>query len=480
MAAYRHCRPGTQVRSLPPHLLFLFVFLCCLLCGSAAAADAPQDLVVAAPSGYALRDDVTLLDFMVDSDSEVMPLASVAYTAFGRRYTWDPDTNQVMRISGFSDREWSNFDQGDKYLAGVVLDMALGAQNAIKSVAGDVVVELDKWINIKAAPEISNGVDHTGITVPNLLSVLASNQKSIWDLHNNSEFAYRQIQDYLSFYNLSFGDGLALISRNQLTSWEMQITYLRALDGVIDISSGSRVSTTTLSGMLSVMSSNQYHIDNHLKSWLNEDSSVLTLLSSGQTEQLNGSNITQVTRMGFNGLASLLAGSGGRTIHINTVDPNDPLNMDAGTMELPSLFDFYGYYGETSLRELTKLRFVLASDDDIQFKQDEKPNEDAMKDSFFGDGAGAVKSSDITAAADISGSAQDVFGGAGSAGDIFVAASDSTTYSFFSAAVANDIDSVNAPTAIAEDDSWLEDLPHDEDGFYYNEFLSPEDYLKGR
>lgn len=480
MVTYRYCQARLLVRFQPLHFLICCLALFCLLSGSALAVD-EQDSV------YQPRQDVmqmTLSEVLQDpalmEEAGIMPLATITrYTVFGRTFTYDADTQEVTRINGFSDLQWANFDKGDRLLASVVLDTLLGVQMAIDDVAGEVVVELDKWVNTKSAPEIANSVQHTGISVPNLLAVLASNQQQ----------TYNRFFDSYLFENLklgivqsgSFGHGISAITSNQaFISSQLDTTLYNRVWSAWHIAGKQEYKNQSVGDLLAMITLNQAVVPDVLNTLLSETSTVPTLLSSGQTENLNGSNMVQVTRMGFAGLASLFSGSGNRVIHMNTVDPNDPLNTDAGTIEFPSLFDYLGYTGENLTRELTKLRFVLASDDDIQMKQEEKPNEDAVKDNFFGNGEGSVSTSNISDAAGLTSSAKDTFGGAGSAGDVFVVAGNQDTYSFFSEAVANDLDAVNSVAVISEDDDWLLDLPQDENGFYYNEFLSPEDYLKGR
>lgn len=121
----------------------------------------------------------------------------------------------------------------------------------------------------------------------------------------------------------------------------------------------------------------------------------------------------------------------------------------------------------------------------MEFKEQEKPNMDAVKDNFFGDGEGAVNPDQIKDLAGISSGIKDSFAGAGSAGDAFTAINDSQSFWFFSQEVADALDTVNSPAVASEvedeDDFW-DQFVQDEGGFYSLVDLSPwdvESYLGG-
>lgn len=472
MVTYRFCQAKLSVRFWPPHPVLLF-FLFCFLSVPAFAVD------VGAPDPeqtYSISSDVSLADVVPNQDI-ISTYADdpLIDTLFNNRFYGSDYYRLVTR--------WNNYrptTEEGQHLAYEVLDLATGIDRAISAVAGDVVVELDKWVNTQPVTNVRIGRDVYSLTVPNLLAVLGNNIADFYYANFNRFQDAWIISSSSRAKNLFFGDLLALISQNQGTTHDMLNNSLHNQDwNAYYIATDQLYKNMTVGDLLALISYNQAVTPETLRELLSETGSVTALIGSGQTEQVDSPSLTWISRNGFAGLASLLGGDE-RVIHMNTVDPNDPLNTNAGFVEMPSLFDFLGYYSELSLRELSKLSFVLASEDDIELKQEEKPNEDAVKDNFFGDGDGAVSPSDISDAAGITSGMKDTFGGAGSPGDVFVVAGSQETYSFFSEAVGHDLDAVNSPSSYSQNDDWLLDLPQDENGFYYNEFISPVDYLKGR
>lgn len=472
MVTYRFCQAKLSVRFWPLHPVLLFA-LFCFLSVPVFAVD------VGAPDPeqtYSISPDVSLADVVPNQDI-ISTYANdpLIDTLFNNRFYGSDYYRLVTR--------WNNYrptTEEGQHLAYEVLDLATGIDRAISAVAGDVVVELDKWVNTQPVYDIRTGRDVYGWTVPNLLTTVGNNLQSL--VHWN----FNHVQNYKSLSTGAIGmaysvpDLLALQTWNQdYISSQLDNSLHNKYWDALYLDGNQLHKNMNAADILGLISINQAVTPRTLRELLSETGSVTALIGSGQTEQVDSPSLTWISRNGFAGLASLFGGED-RVIHMNTVDPNDPLNTNAGFVEMPSLFDFLGYYSELSLRELSKLSFVLASEDDIKLKQEEKPNEDAVKDNFFGDGDGAVSPSDISDAAGITSGMKDTFGGAGSPGDVFVVAGSQETYSFFSEAVGHDLDAVNSPASYSQNDDWLLDLPQDENGFYYNEFISPEDYLKGR
>lgn len=472
MVTYRFCLARLSVRIWPPHPVLLFALFCFLSVPAFAVDSGAPD----SEQTYSISPDVSLAD--------VVPNQDIIST-----YAGDPQLDTLFNNRFYGSHyyrlvtRWNNYrptTEEGQHLAYEVLDLATGIDRAISAVAGDVVVELDKWVNTQPVADTVNGRLIYSWTVPNLLTVLGNNIANSFYSSTNRYWGAWTISSASSSKNLFSGDLLALITQNQGSTHDMLNNSIHNQGWNAFYIKGEQLyKNMTVGDLLALISHNQAVTPETLRSLLSETGSVTALIGSGQTEQVDSPTLTWISRNGFAGLASLLGGDE-RVIHMNTVDPNDPLNTNAGFVEMPSLFDFLGYYSELSLRELSKLSFVLASEDDIVLKQEEKPNEDAVKDHFFGDGDGAVSPSDISDAAGITSGMKDTFGGAGSPGDVFVVAGSQETYSFFSEAVGHDLDAVNSPAEYSLDDDWLLDLPQDENGFYYNEFISPEDYLKGR
>ena len=175
----------------------------------------------------------------------------------------------------------------------------------------------------------------------------------------------------------------------------------------------------------------------------------------------------QLLRTGLVGLSYNLAGSDKSTT-FSLLVPNE--GEDGGMREdekrVDNLLDALGLLGTSLQNPLAKLQYVLADDDDISLKDKTKPNQDAVEDNFTGDGPGAVKPGQIGDIGDISSSAGDAFGGAGSAGDAFIAITDSNSYSFFSQAVSDALDTVGSVSARSDED-FMEGFELGDDGFYH-------------
>lgn len=177
-------------------------------------------------------------------------------------------------------------------------------------------------------------------------------------------------------------------------------------------------------------------------------------------------SLADITANGFSGLATLLAGwdENGRKAHFTFTDPD---TLDTTTYEAANLFDAVAVMASRLQEPLARLTYMYASQVEIDFKDQEKPNEDAVKDNFFGDGSGSVSPGDIGSAAGITSGIKDTFGGAGSSGDIFTVLSDENSWWFFSQEVADALDTTNSPAAAAlSDDDPLEGFVAGEDGFY--------------
>lgn len=143
-------------------------------------------------------------------------------------------------------------------------------------------------------------------------------------------------------------------------------------------------------------------------------------------------------------------------------------NVTASTQDANNLLDALGIIGTSLQGPLAKLQYVLASDEDIAFKAAEKENLDTAQDSFFGDGAGAVKPSNITDVAGVSGGITSTFAGAGSPSDIFTAGNSNENWNWFSQSVADELNGESVSLQSDDDlDGLLDGFVLDEDGFYH-------------
>lgn len=480
MVTYRRCLSKLLVRFQPLHL-FLLLFFALFL----------SPMVNASEVGYVERPDTFFDEFVSDESlfslNTTMPTQTFYLPSLydNVSWRWNQNESMVTRASDFSQVMWDRLDDGDKTLMGAIANVLGGLDKKIEASAV-TVPELDKWVNTYSAPEIGGSDRYT--SVPNLLAVLARNQKAQYELKNvRGAYAFG---NYTPFFGLNLPDLIAMNTQNSFQAAE-HISYLRrdafnstALSYLLQ--SDGKFETKTFgyktSDMFAALSQNQVFTFTHMKDWFTVPERSDILYKDGTVHESNGYDLAQITAWGFLGLSQNIAGTT-KKIQYTVTDPSDPFHTV--DYHSDSLFDFLSAWGSDMQAELTKLRFVLASDDDIHMKEEEKPNEDAVKDNFFGDGEASVKPSDISDAASIVGDTKELFSGAGSVGDAFVVGSDKNTYSFFSSAVASDIDAVaNSSVRSVEDDqaafeSWLASLPVSDDGFIYCENQSPEEYLRG-
>lgn len=135
---------------------------------------------------------------------------------------------------------------------------------------------------------------------------------------------------------------------------------------------------------------------------------------------------------------------------------------------------------------LAKLQYVWADDDDIRIADKNQPVKDEIEDNFVGDGEAAVKPSDIGDVAGLGGSLTEAFSGAGDITDAFASLTDSSNYSFFSSAVADDLNGVDSPARASDGreslESFLEQYWFDEQGVAHSKdssFFDAAAYLEG-
>lgn len=497
MVTYGFCQAGPRVRFPAPHPFFALLAVL-LLSGSAFAADqqtsfdvdhyaaAPQALVSSLSSGDSLarvvggdifgvywssfggNGQITAIDgvSMRDRADGVQELATATYktlqgveseidsvrAAVGGNDTWLEQIFDLLRSSTTS-----------------------GNETTYTSIA-DLTADLLARNNVRAVDFAGNSF--TGVTIANLLALISRNQREI-----GGAFVYlNSLGDYVSgstYRSLGFisGSGFAGLAKLLSGRGSDPILGLAASgfdkEGVRGAWSLSDISANGFSGLATLLSGSNAHRGNWV--WLNQSG----FEGNGST------SLMDMVGEGFLGLGSLFAdttsGSGSARLTWDYLSYND--GVSSTQLRHDTLFGFLGSFGSAVQNPLARLAYVFADPDDVQFKQDEKPNMDAVKDSFFGDGAGSVVPDQIKDAAGISSAAKDAFGGAGSPGDAFTAINDSQSFWFFSQEVADALDTVNTPAlASEEEDDFMDQFVQDEDGFYSLVDLSPWDvgsYLGG-
>lgn len=96
-------------------------------------------------------------------------------------------------------------------------------------------------------------------------------------------------------------------------------------------------------------------------------------------------------------------------------------------------------FGSYISNDLAKLRYVLASDDDIEIRKNGQPVKDQITSDFTGDSPAAVKSGDVGDLAGISGDLQGAFNTGANASDAIGYISNGDGWGFFSSAVQDDL-----------------------------------------
>lgn len=178
--------------------------------------------------------------------------------------------------------------------------------------------------------------------------------------------------------------------------------------------------------------------------------------------------ISFITSEGFLGLSSILRGPSGSQNAATIWTFNEDLEKEEEQIVFTNVLQALASIQSTLQQPLSQLQAVLANDDDLKLRQETQPQVEAVTDKFLGEGDAAPTPDDIGNMADWSNSMGDLFNSGVSAGQFFSSVTSSDSYSFFSQAVANDLDSSGVPAAISIDnDDYFSDYVLGDDGFYY-------------
>lgn len=452
MVTYHHSQVKRQVRFLlPPPFIFLVLFL---FCGSASAAE-PVDL-----QHYSAAPDTLAV-----AVASPMPLAaSVGGEIFGIYWSGFPSYKEITSIDGV---DMTNRADGVQELATATFKTFKGVEEAI-SKAG---VESSNWLELIYGTLQQQGDLGTVYTrLLELSTFLQENWVSAWP-------AYMWgggMKDNLSIPDL-------LVTINRLINGTGLMNY----DGPILQANGNaygavkRPAADILQngflGLAQLMFGDAAH-DIHALDYFGRD--VI-----GHRGSLS---LADITGNGMQGLATLIGGRDdgqGRRAVWYWVDPADP--NQRREYEVSSLFDLFFEIG-TLQNSLAKLEYVYASKEDIDFKDEEKPNIDSVKDNFFGDGEGAVNPDQIKDVAGIGSDLKDAFTPPVSIGDFFSMISDSGSYDFFSQESASDMNPLYAGGGAAvvseENPDYFEGLVQGDDGLWYpvgDSMFDLNSYLEG-
>lgn len=470
MVTYGLCRTKPQVRFLAPHPLFLFLAIL-LLSGSAMAADqqvssSDFDHYAAAPGS--LASSITSFDSLARAGG-----------LFGVDWYYSWLSNAVTSIDGVSMQDRAD---GVQELATATYRTFQGVEEAIAASAFDLsAFELfmqQDYVNSRYqgrdwTSNHQSGTPLTSVSIPELLASISGNTyfSGFGFVNSNMLWANGEIIKAGRAYGLSeiLGNGVSgiatLMAGVGLSG--LKRSHL-APSGLSYFETDNR--KTSLVGVLS---------DGFLGlaslAFGDESHTIYGLSYTGDDKEgVRGSwSLADITANGFSGLAHLIGGSantahGGRYGTYRWVDPTDPTNVR--DYEFGSLFELFGILGDLQ-NSLAKLEYVYASQEDIDFKDQEKPNMDAVKDHFFGDGEGAVNPDQIKEVAGIGSDLKEAFSSPVSIADFFKMLSSSGSYNFFSQESASDMNPLSsgggAAIASADDSDPFADLVQGEDGLWY-------------
>lgn len=461
MVTYSLRRAKPQVRFLAPHPFFVFLAILLLSCSAMAADQQSQysdiDYYAAAPD--------TLAVALSSSDS----LARAGL--FGVNWYYSPILNAVSSVNGV---DMTGRADGVQELATATYRTFQGVDSALSALSVDSSW-LEKIYDLLYESRRSGDVVEK-VSIPQLLREFHTDDRTFWNNYVNDK--------YNGFY-YNFSTGTTSILRresvpNLLAALNTSILGFGRTESWLS-ASGKDVSTMGVltdvigggfQGLATLLAGPSDHRENEYV-WLNQSGYA----ANGST------SLMDMVGEGFLGFSSLFsdADPGEARLSWMYVSPDD--GVAGQQVSYSTLFSFLGSFASGVQNPLARLAYVLADLEDIEFKKEEKPNMDAVKDSFFGDGEGAVNPDQIKDAAGISSAAKDAFGGAGSPGDAFTAINDSQSFWFFSQEVADALDTVNAAALASEDaDDFMDQFVQDEDGFYSLVDLSPWDvssYLGG-
>ena len=428
----------TQVRFLAPHPFLFILFGLVLCCGRGSAAEvgdidyyaaAPDTLVVAAASSDSLAR-------VVGGD-----IFGVYWSSFG-------GNGQITAIDGVSMRDRAD---GVQELATSTYSTFKGVEQAIANVAATDPLVL-QWLEtiydqLYTSSRSGDEVTKTSVSdlVASALGIMSSVPDYFWFNGTVQHSSESSIADALAHINTS------LVQAVYTYDW---------LDGHGIPSNGQASLARTL----------PYNFIGLAYLLFGDSSHPIYGLSytGSDKESVRGSwSLADITANGMQGLATLIGGQddgSGRKAVWYWTDPADP-TAPQRTYEVSSLFDMFWLLGQFQ-NSLAKLEYVYASQEDIEFKEQEKPNMDAVKDSFFGDGEAAVNPDQIKDVAGAASSFKGAFSSPVSIADFFSALSDGQNYVFFSQETADNLDRVNAPAVVSDVDPY-DGYVKGEDGLYY-------------
>lgn len=226
------------------------------------------------------------------------------------------------------------------------------------------------------------------------------------------------------------------------------------------LGSGGNVSTSTSKISVSnIIRSGFLGLSSNIGSFRTSFESLLNVnpgdfLGSGgnistSTSKISASNII---RSGFLGLRYVITGGDADNVYSLKLWDNNNNSVDSNVGGfIPLLNTHLNWLGEN----LGHLAFMFASDDDISLKADSQPVLDEVTDTVFGTGSGKVKL-DVSNVSDLTGMSDDVLGyfeTGGQLGDINTVVNDDSTWLWFTAQTAADLDTTGSSLSLTYDET---------------------------
>lgn len=208
----------------------------------------------------------------------------------------------------------------------------------------------------------------------------------------------------------------------------------------------------------------------------NNQTSIYSKLNAVNTNLINFKNANHQDLVTVNDSLGVinrsLVGSGS-----SSVTYWDSSTKSQRTISYSDILSALTSMGTSMQNDLAKLRYVLASDKDIEIAEKQEPVKNAVADNFAGDSPASVKDTDVGNMAGFSGNFQDAFSTGANAADALGALTSSDSWLFWSQAVADDLNQawlfdVEMVSVASLDDS-------DDDFIHFYDSSAIDAYLSG-
>lgn len=318
---------------------------------------------------------------------------------------------------------------------------------AFQQIAEDVGISGQASGGLTQAELESSLADYVGQRISSYSFAGAENKlvsDTVRDLYD--AIAKNQIYSVMPLYSTYSGDYLdasGSVSSGVPSDGSISSLLRRGFAGLSRnlVGSGGPVSVTLFSG--------SSHSQNYL---FNNILNLFGLFAQGNHSLLNTvcyhlNRIYSLDNSYFPQFKAALIGSGSAPVTYW-----DSSTKQEETVTYSNLLSAIVGLGTSIQNDLAKLRYVLASDQDIEIAEKQEAVKGSVADNFAGDGAAAVKPSDVGDMAIFSGDFQDTLSTGVNPAEAFSIVSDGNSWSFWSQDVAGDLDRVPAVASDDDDD----------------------------